>query len=242
MEEKKFVQLKKDELNVKEFVKKALGKGRISSVGIEYTPIGEKIIISTTMPGYVIGRRGEKISELTRVLKRQFKLENPNIEIAEIQKPEFDAQSVADEIALMLERLGSLKFKIIAYRMVDKIMRAGALGVELRLSGKLPSERAKSWRFASGYLKKVGDTAKVVNRAQAVAKTMMGVIGVKASILPPDAKIHDKIDITDELKIQIKRPLIQEITEEKTEKKTKKRKKRTEIPAEIVEKSGEQDE
>ena len=240
MEEKKFVQLKKDELNVKEFVKKALGKGRISSVGIEYTPIGEKIIISTTMPGYVIGRRGEKISELTRVLKRQFKLENPNIEIAEIQKPEFDAQSVADEIALMLERLGSMKFKVIAYKMVEKIMRAGALGVELRLSGKLPSDRAKSWRFASGYLKKVGDTAKVVHRAQSVAKTMMGVIGIKAAILPPDAIIHDKIDITDELKRQIKAPLIQEIAEEKPAKKTKK--KRTAIPKKIVEKSGEQNE
>jgi len=238
MEEKKFVQLKKDELNVKEFVKKALGKGRISSVGIEYTPIGEKIIISTTMPGYVIGRRGEKISELTRVLKRQFKLENPNIEIAEIEKPEFDAQSVADEIALMLERLGSMKFKVIAYKTVEKIMRAGALGVELRLSGKLPSDRAKSWRFASGYLKKVGDTAKVVNRAQSVAKTMMGVIGIKAAILPPDAVIHDKIDITEELKRQIKAPLIQEIAEEKPSKKTKKKKK-TEIPKKIAEKSGE---
>ncbi|MBU3913471.1 MAG: 30S ribosomal protein S3 [Nanoarchaeota archaeon] len=235
MEEKKFVQLKKDELNVKEFVKRNLGKGRISSVGIEYTPIGEKIIISTTMPGYVIGRRGEKISELTRVLKRQFKLENPNIEILEIQKPEFDAQSVADEIAMMLERLGSLKFKIIAYRMVDKIMKAGALGVELRLSGKLPSERAKSWRFASGYLKKTGDTAKIVNRAGAVARTRMGVIGVKAAILPADAKIHDRIIIDDELKNQIKMPLFVSDVEEKPAKKTKRKKRVKEIPAEIVE-------
>ncbi len=223
MEEKKFVQLKKDELNVKEFVKKSLGKGRISTVGIEYTPIGEKIIISTTMPGYVIGRRGEKISELTRVLKKQFKLENPNIEIQEILKPEFDAQGVADEIALMIERLGSLKFKIISYKMLDRIMRAGALGVELRLSGKLPSERAKSWRFASGYLKKTGDTAKIVNRANAVAKTRMGVIGVKVSILPPDAVIHDQIKITEELKSQIKKPLIEEIIEEKPKKSRRKK-------------------
>ncbi len=223
MEEKKFVSLKKDELNVKEFVKKALGKGRISSVNIEYTPIGEKIIISTTMPGYVIGRRGEKIADLTRVLKRQFRLENPTIEIQEIQKPEFDAQNIADEIALMLERLGSLKFKIIAYKTLDRIMRAGALGVELRLSGKLPSERAKSWRFANGYLKKTGDTAKVVNRANSVAKTMMGVIGVKVSILPPDAKIHDQININDELKAQIRKPLVEDIPKEKP-KKTRKKK------------------
>jgi len=218
MEEKKFVQLKKDELNIKEFIKGNLGKGKISTVGIEYTPVGEKIIISTNTPGYVIGRKGEKIIELTRILKRKFKLENPNIEIQEIIKPEFDAQTIADDIALMLEKLGSLKFKIIAYKMLDKIMRAGALGAEIRLSGKLPSERAKAWRFASGYLKKTGDTAKIVNRAKAIAKTMLGVIGVKVAILPPDAKIHDQIEVNNELRKQLKMP----VTEEKPKKTRKK--------------------
>jgi small subunit ribosomal protein S3 len=229
MEEKKFVQLKKDELNVKEYVKRNLGKGRISGVNIEYTPVGEKIIIATNRPGYVIGRRGEKISELTRVLKKQFKLENPNIEIMEITRPEFDAQGIADEIALMLERLGSLKFKIIAYKMLDRIMKAGALGVELRLSGKLPSERAKSWRFASGYLKKTGDTAKIVNRAESIAETPMGVIGIKAAILPPDAIIHDRIVVNQELLDKLKINVIknkQLIDEEKVEKEAKKRKER----------------
>ena len=54
MEEKKFVQLKKDEFGVREFIKRSLGKGRISNVTNEYTPVGEKIIISTTKPGFVI--------------------------------------------------------------------------------------------------------------------------------------------------------------------------------------------
>lgn len=229
MEEKKFVQLKKDELNVKEFVKKGLGKGRISGVNIEYTPVGEKIVIITSMPGFVIGRRGEKIAELTRVLKRQFKLENPHIEIQEVEKPEFDAQGIADEIALMLERLGSLKFKIIAYKMLDRIMRAGALGAELRLGGKLPSERARSWRFASGYLKKTGDTAKIVNRAEAVAQTMLGTIGVKVSILPPDAKIHDQIIIDDNLKSMIKIIPKEEVKEEEKPKKRIRKKKSEEV-------------
>jgi small subunit ribosomal protein S3 len=61
MEEKKFVEFKKEELGVREYIKKELGKGRISDVTIEYTPVGEKIIISTSKPGLVIGRRGEKI-------------------------------------------------------------------------------------------------------------------------------------------------------------------------------------
>lgn len=193
MDEKKFVQLKKEELEVREYIKNALGKGRISEVGIEYTPVGEKIVIATNKPGLVIGTRGDKINMLTTTLKKRFKLDNPHIEIREITQPLFDAQLVADEIALGLERKGSLKFKMLAYRMLDNIMKAGALGAEIVLSGKLPSDRAKSWRFAQGYLKKTGDPAKVVLRAMAQAKTMAGVIGIKVSILAPTAHIHDRI-------------------------------------------------
>ncbi len=195
MEEKKFVTFKKEELGVKEYIKKALGKGKISTVGIEYTPVGEKIVISTAKPGLVIGRKGEKIEELTRVLKKRFKLDNPHIEIKEIRDPFLDAQLVADEIAILLERQGSLKFKVIAYKMIDSIMKSGALGTEIVMSGKLPSERAKSWRFTQGYLKKTGDPSKVVDRAMSQAITLPGVVGIKVSILPPNAHIHDKIVI-----------------------------------------------
>lgn len=219
MEEKKFVKLKKDEFKIKEYIKKALGKGRVSNVYIEYTPIGEKIIISTSRPGYVIGRKGEKIAELTELLKRDYKLENPAIEIKEIEKPEFDAQTIADEIAIFLERFGSLKFKVAAYKMLQRIRRAGALGAEIRLSGKLPSERAKSWRFSEGYLKKTGETAKIVERAQAVANTMAGTIGVKVDILPPDRKIHDKIEVNAEMNQIIQGNRLKLIENDSTKKK-----------------------
>ena len=219
MEEKKFVKLKKEEFKIKEYIKKAMGKGRVSNVYIEYTPIGEKIIISTARPGYVIGRKGEKIAELTELLKRDYKLENPAIEIKEIEKPEFDAQTIADEIAIFLERFGSLKFKVAAYKMLQRIRRAGALGAEIRLSGKLPSERAKSWRFSEGYLKKTGETAKIVERAQAVANTMAGTIGVKVDILPPDRKIHDKIEVNAEMNQKIQENKLKPIENDSTKKK-----------------------
>ena len=199
MEEKKVVKFKKEEFAIREYIKGSLGKGKVSRVKIEYTPIGEKIIVSTNKPGLVIGRKGEKISELTRVLKDKFKLENPQIEIDEIMKPEFDAQIMADDIALGLEKFGPLKFKVIAYKALQRIMGAGALGAEIRLSGKLPSSRAKSWRFAQGYLKKVGDSAKVVDRAQSISMTRPGVVGVKVEILSPTAILKDKIEINDEL-------------------------------------------
>jgi small subunit ribosomal protein S3 len=111
---------------------------------------------------------------------------------------------MADDIALMLERMGPLKFKVIAYRALQKIMNAGALGAEIRLNGKLPSSRAKQWRFAQGYLKKVGETAKVVDRAQSRAETKPGTVGVKVSILSPDVKLLDKIVIDDEFMSKLK--------------------------------------
>lgn len=224
MEERKVVQFKKDEFTVREKIKKLLGKGKVSRVKIIYTPVGEKIIISTHKPGLVIGRKGEKINEITHFLKTKFKLENPSVEIDEIKKPEFDAQINADEIALALERFGPLKFKVVAYRTLQRIMDAGALGAEIRLNGKLPSTRAKQWRFAQGYLKKTGESAKVVDRAQAIASTKPGIVGVKVAILAPDAKLYDKIEVNEEL-IERLKANAENSNKELTEKKTTKKKK-----------------
>jgi small subunit ribosomal protein S3 len=224
MEEKNVIKFKKEEFAIKEYVKKALGKGKISRVKIEYTPVGEKIIIMTHKPGLVIGRGGEKISEMTRTLKGKFNLENPHIEISEIETREFDAQVMADEIALSLERFGPLKFKVIAYRTLQRIIEAGALGVEIRLSGKLPGARARTWRFAQGYLKKTGDSAKVVDRAQARAETKPGTVGVKVSILSPHAVLKDRININEELLKEIENNVKESKKEPEIKKKTSSKK------------------
>jgi len=227
MEEKKFVAFKKDELRVKEYIKNTLGKGRISAVVIEYTPVGEKIKVSTSRPGLVIGRKGEKIDELTKILKKRFKLDNPHIEIVEITQPLLDAQLVADEIAVMLERKGSLKFKVIAYKMLQQIIKSGALGVEITLAGKLPSDRARTWRFTHGYLKKTGDPAKIVDRAQSQATTIAGVVGVSVAILRPDAELSDQIKLNDNVMQKIRMTVADmgESTEEDKAKKKSQRKK-----------------
>lgn len=195
MIEKKFIEIKKNEYAMKEFIKSELGKGKVSNVKIERTPIGERIILFTSRPGTIIGKGGENIQKLTSVLKKQFNMENPKIEVAEIEKANFDAQTVADKIALSLERFGPSSFKIIAYKFLEQIKRSGAFGAEIVLSGKLPSQKARAWRFAFGYLNKTGDPVKLVSAAKAVAQTKPGTIGVKVSILPPDVKIPDKLEI-----------------------------------------------
>jgi len=224
MDEKKFIQFKKEEFKVKEFIKNSVRKGHISSVRIEYTPVGEKIIIATPRPGLIIGSRGERVLTLTETLKKKFKLENPHIDIQEIKKPELDAQIMAENISNGIEALGPLRFKVIAYRTLQKIIEAGALGVEIRLSGKLPSDRSRSWRFAYGYLKKTGDTAKIVDYAKTTAETKTGTIGVKVRILPPNVKIHDQIKVNEELinKIRMNASELEVKQAEESKKKEKK--------------------
>ncbi len=195
MIEKKIISIKKEESKAKEFIMKTLGKGKISGVKIEKTPLGEKIIILTAKPGAVIGKRGETISDLTEALKKEFKMQNPRIEISEIENPNFDAQYVADQIAKSLEMFGTSSFKIIAYKQLERIKNAGALGCEIILSGKLPGEKARSWRFAFGYLKKTGESANLLSRAKTVAQTKPGTTGIKVAILPKGVKIMDKIEI-----------------------------------------------
>lgn len=223
MEERKFVGIRKEEYGVKEFIKKEFGKGKVSAVKVEYTPVGEKVIISTHKPGLIIGKRGETIEKLTETLKKRFKMENPHVDIAEIAKPGLDAQLVADDIALAVERFGSMRFKAIAYKALMKIKGAGALGAEIVMSGRLPSERAKTWRFKYGYLRKTGDESNNVNYAESVGADKQGVIGVKVSILAPNVITPEEISITEELIGKIKKNILDE--KSKSEIKSKKVKK-----------------
>jgi len=224
MEEKTFVNVRKDEYNIKLFVKKMFGKGKVSRVFIEYTPVGEKVVIATHKPGLIIGKKGEKIAQLTEILKKKFNMENPHVDIEEITHPEFDAQLIADDIALTLEKFGASKYKSTSYKVLSRIKKAGALGAELRVSGKLPSDRARVWRFTYGYLKKTGEPSNVVDRAESVAETKQGVIGISVAVLAPNVQMHDRITINEELINKIKNnAIIEEQVEEV--KKTKRSKK-----------------
>ena len=119
-------------------------------------------------------------------------------------------------------RLTNLKFKSIAYRALRKIMDAGALGAEIRMGGKLPGDRAKSLRFAEGYLKKTGEPSKVVDSASRTALTKLGITGIKVKILSPDAEIHDRINITPELILFVNREIDKPAKEKKKAKQEKK--------------------
>ncbi len=219
MIERKFVAQKMKEFQIEEYITQTLENVGHSHTKMVKTPLGEKIVIYTSRPGLIVGRKGQNIKQLTKTLKKKFNLENPQIEISEVENPSLDANIVGEKIVDALEKFGSEKFKAVGHKIMTEVMKAGALGIEIVISGKVPSARAKSWRFYSGYLKKCGDIANGVKKSTSQAQLKTGIIGVKVSIMPPDLKLPDDIELVD-----FKETKIEEIKEgqEETKDTTKK--------------------
>ncbi len=243
MIEREFIKERTKYLKAKEyivnFVGKAAGVGRIT---IDKTPLGEKIIVDAVKPGLVIGRGGQTITNLTANLKEKFKLENPQIEVREILVPAKSAAVVAKRIAATLERFGPARFKAIGYRSLQNIMDAGALGAEIRITGRgVPGARSHKWRFPAGYMKKSGQIAlEYIDSAVERANLRSGTVGIQVRIMHPDIPLPDKIVVKDKVEFlepekkeepkPKKSPTKLEVgskAAKKIEKKTKKAKKKT---------------
>lgn len=233
------------EFMIEEHVSSKLNNVGHSSTQLKRTPLGEKIIITAARPGFVVGRKGENIKAITEYLKGSFELENPQIEINEVENVNLDAKVVAERIASTLERFGTNRFKGIGHRVMDDVMKSGALGIEILISGKIPGARAKRWRFYQGYLKKCGDIAvSGVRQSLVNAKLKTGIIGIQVRLMPPDIELPDNITLrkeevfeesveeiepeaTEETEPEVKeeKPEVTEETEKKKEAKKKKTKK-----------------
>lgn len=180
--------------SIENFVRKTLGDVPIKQIEFEKTPLGERVTIHTSAPGLVIGKGGSNIQALTRALKSEFNFENPQVKIAEVKEPFLSSAIVARQIANDLSRFGSQKFKLTGFKSLMGVMNAGAMGVEIRITGKLPSSRSKSWRFVKGYIKKTGYVSDfLVDHAIDSVTLKTGVVGIQVSIMLPDTPLPDKI-------------------------------------------------
>ncbi|HLD00435.1 MAG TPA: 30S ribosomal protein S3 [Candidatus Nanoarchaeia archaeon] len=216
MIEREFISQKTKEFYIKKYIENKLSGVGISSIKLKKIPLGEKIIIHTNKSSIIVGSKGSNVKDLTRELKKEFNLDNPQIEINEVKDIFLDASLVADRIVNSLERFGSNRFKSIGHKIMENILKSGAVGVEIIISGKIPGARAKSWRFYQGYLKKCGDIAvSGVRKAQKSALLKSGIIGIKVAIMPADLVLPDTIEILPE-----KATIIEEIKDANTDQKT----------------------
>jgi small subunit ribosomal protein S3 len=252
MIEKSFPQKKIKEFKIKEYLGERLNKPGYSHAEMQRTPLGERIVIYTSKPGLIVGKKGENIQEITETLKNRFGLENPQVEVAEVENPNLNPQAIARSIVHTFERYGPKRFKYTGHNSIQTIINAGAIGAEIVISGRgIPSSRAKMWRFKQGYLKKSGDIAEnYIKRGFAVAHLKSGAIGIKVFILTPDIKLPDKIETRPviETNVPIEKEIISEavskqeptpeITESKEEVKVEKKAPRKRVKKQSEDKNG----
>ena len=216
MIEKQIVNKKIKELLIHEYISTHLPKACYSKIEVKKTPLGEKIIIHTSRPGLVVGRKGANIDKITKILKQKFKMENPQVEITELENRYLDPQSVAETIVSSFEKFGPKRFKALGYRELQNIMNAGGVGAEIVIKGRgVPSKRSKTWRFLEGHMKKSGDISEnYVKKANVTANLKSGTIGINVNILTPDIRIPDTLKFKKEAPKEEKK----KETEEKQEK------------------------
>ncbi len=197
MIERAFIQQGIKNVQLQDFLRKELKSAGFTRLEIVKTPLVTRIVVNVTNPGLAIGKGGQNIRTLTKEIGEKFGIDNPQLEIKEIEKPQLDAQAMADTLASLIER--GFSWRSIAYRIVRDIMNAGALGVELNISGKLGGKgaRKKKQRIALGYMKKAGAQVLLVDFGMKTSYPKQGAIGVKVRIIRPDVVFPDKIKIRD---------------------------------------------
>jgi small subunit ribosomal protein S3 len=167
---------------VRQFLRKKLAEASISRIQIERAARKVNITIHTARPGIVIGKKGEDIEKLRGQVAKILKMAVPDvrINISEIRKPELDAQLVADGIAQQLER--RVMFRRAMKRAVTNTMRIGALGIKVRVSGRLNgAEIARTESYREGRVPLHTFRAEI-DYGLGEARTTYGIIGVKVWI------------------------------------------------------------
>jgi small subunit ribosomal protein S3 len=193
--ERRFVEDRIKKLHVKEWMIQEVRNAGFGGVDITRTPLGTQVTLFVERPGLVIGKGGRRIRMLTEKLK-EFGIENPQVSVDEIEKPEFNAQLMASLLARALER--GWYFRKAGYRFLYRIMEAGAKGCEIEISGKLTSERARTEKFVAGTMVHTGEPAfSMVNRGFDVAIKKLGVLGVAIRIIPSDVVLPDEFKLKD---------------------------------------------
>ncbi len=191
--ERKFIDNSIIKLKISRYLEKELIRAGFSSVEIQKTPVLTRITVHVLNPGKVIGRGGQTIDRLTETIRTKFQVENPQINVVEVENKMLEPMLVARDIAEKFERgLNARKVLQMALRI---IMENGALGAEVIAAGKLAAKgaRGRTIKKSIGYIPKAGQVTDLVREAEAVAYPKYGAIGVKVRIVPPGTQFPDRV-------------------------------------------------
>ncbi|MFA9517505.1 30S ribosomal protein S3 [Halopenitus sp. H-Gu1] len=208
-DEHQFIENGLQRSQIDEFFADELGRAGYGGMDIAKTPMGTQIVLKAEKPGMVIGKGGKNIRKITSTLEERFDMDDPQIDVQEVDEPDLNARIVADRLANALER--GWYFRKAGHTTIDRIMESGALGAEIVLSGKVTGARSRVEKFNRGYIKHNGEPAEnVVDEGQGVAVMKLGTIGVTVKIIPPGAELPDDFEIREDAEV----PEVEQMTEE----------------------------
>lgn len=195
--ERKFIQEGLKKVRINEYFMQELNRAGYGGMRVNRTPMGTQITIYAEKPGMVIGKAGKTIRAFTKKLDEEFQVDNPQIDVQEVVKPELNAQMMASRLANALER--GWYFRKAGHSTLQRIMDAGALGCEIIISGKLTGPRKRRGKFLAGCIKHAGTPAEeLVDKGFAIAIKKLGVLGVQVRIVQPDVVMPDNFNMTSE--------------------------------------------
>jgi len=200
-DEHQFIENGLQRSQIDEFFADELGRAGYGGMDVAKTPMGTQIVLKAEKPGMVIGKGGKNIRKVTTELEERFDLDDPQIDVQEVDEPDLNARIVADRLANALER--GWYFRKAGHTTIDRIMEAGALGAEIVLSGKVTGARSRVEKFNRGYIKHNGEPAEsIVDEGQGVAVMKLGTIGVTVKIIPPGAELPDDFEIAEDADVE----------------------------------------
>ena len=173
-----------EDAKIRKFVKKKLYTAGVSRINIQRKAQSVNITVVTAKPGVVVGRGGQGIDDLRVAVQKLINNNNVSIDVVEVARIDVDAQLVAENIALQLEK--RIAFRRAMKQAMQRTMRAGVQGIKVMVSGRLGgaeiarSEWAKEGRIPLQTLR--AD----VQYGFAEADTVMGKIGVKVWVFKSD--------------------------------------------------------
>jgi small subunit ribosomal protein S3 len=184
-------------MELNEFLAQALKDAGYGGIEVQKTPVGARITVYVTRPGLAIGRKGVGIKDLMSKIEQNFGLQNPQISVLEVSNPELNPNIMCNRIAQLIER--GTAFRRASMWSLNTIMSAGALGVEVTISGKLRTERAHFEKHTIGIVPKSGEDAnKIVRTGITHVLTKMGLMGIQLRIsskvaVPEDFQYKDEL-------------------------------------------------
>lgn len=190
----KMIRRNVDRQLVREYLLKETERAGYGGLTFNRTPEGTKVTLQAEQVGRVIGRRGKVIHDLQRRLQEDFELDNPQLEVEEIEESRTNAQVMASRLASSLER--GWFFRRAGHSTVQNIMDAGARGCIVILSGKITGARHRVEKFQKGHIKYCGETAlQFMDVGFSTAVKKLGTIGCTVRIMRPGTKLPHEIAI-----------------------------------------------